>query len=303
MPRGVYPPDIIKEANAIAEVVYFDELIGQKYTVDVIALKPGHSFGANVSETFANKIIGTREYEFEEMLPREVNVKFKLQGYAVNIEPKKGRVYRYLVLHDISGKYLYLIQSPKSSQENIDLFATTIASENGLLSYPTLYEQLAVLKEAPNDQGHLAYIHFRKLNEVPGKTGAFIEKHTKTNFTFFSPQKGEWEFTASRYYDQNTLNTIFNNVYTPYRRNKKDSIEVQRNHAWLTTLRRRHPETRKYVDFPNEIQFANNKFIFVISNKRYAYLEQDEMMAFLNSLNLSPTFKKKKSFLDKLLAN
>ena len=303
MPRGVYPPSVINEADVLTEIIYYDELIGQRYTVDVVALKPSHGFGADVSEAFAEKIIGTRDYEFEEMLPREFQGKLNLKGFAVNIEPQKGRVYRYLVLHDITGKYLYLIQSTKSSQENIDSFAKSIGEANGLLSYPALFEKLSILKEAPNEQGHLAYIHYRILNEVPGKTGAFIEKHTKTNFVFFSPVKGEWEFTASRYFDPTTINTIFTNVYTPYRRNKKDSIEVQQNHAWLTTLRRRHPDTRKYVDFPNEIQFANDKFIFVISNKRYALLEQDEMMDFLNRLDLSPRFKTKKGFLEDLLAN
>jgi hypothetical protein len=303
MPRGVYPPNLINAADAIAEIVYLDELIGLRYTVDVIALNPAHELGADVSEVYAEKIIGTRKYEFEEMLPRSFNGNLKLNGYAVNIEPQKGKVFRYIILQDITGKYLYLIQSAKSSQENIDSFASSIASDNGLLGYPALHENLAIMKSLPSDYGHLAYVHFRKLNNVPGKTGAFIEKHFKTNFVFFDKIKGEWEFTASRYFDAGTIATVFRNVYTPSRRNTKDSLEVKNNHAWLTTLRRRHPATKKYVDFPNEVQFSTDKYIYVLSNKRYAYLEEEEMMAILNYLDLAPKFVIEKNFFDKLVSD
>ncbi len=304
MPRGVYPPKLINAAEAIAEIVYVDELIGLRYTVDVVALNPAHELGADVSKVYAERIVNTREYDFDETIPRSINSQLKLNGFAVNIEPRKGKVFRYMVLHDISGKYLYLIQSEKSSQENIDSFASTIGAGNGLLSYKALYEKLAILQNTPDNYGELVYVHFRKLNEVPGKTGAFIEKHDKTNFIFYDKRKGEWELNASRYFDAGTVATVFKNVYTPSRRNRKDSISVQNKHAWLTKLRRRHPNTKKYVDFPNEVQFATNQYIYVLSNKRYAYLEEDEMMQILDNLTLNPTFEvASKGFFDNLMSD
>ncbi|MBT32115.1 MAG: hypothetical protein CMO01_20845 [Thalassobius sp.] len=302
MPRGIYPPDLINSSDAIIEAVYLDELIGVEFKVDLFALKPSHEFGADVSQVFADKIKDTREYNFEEILPRSVSGGIDLKGFAVNIEPTQGKVYRYMVLSDLKGRYLYFIQSEKCSQENIDDFIKSIASGNGLLSYPAFAEKMSILPDSLPLDSHLAYVHMRKLIDVPGATGAKLEKHYKTRFVFFDNQKGEWEIASTRIFDREMSNTIFSNVYNPQRRVHKDSVEVQGNHGWLTTLRRKKPGNRKYEDFPNEIQFNSDKFLVIISNRRYAWLEQSEMMEVLESLNLSPEFKKEQGFFESLVS-
>ena len=303
MPRGIYPPNLVESSDALIEAVYFDELIGVEFKVDLFALKPSHEFGAEVSKVFADKIIGTRTYEFEEMLPRKVAGTQNLKGYAVNIEPRQGKVYRYMILEDLTGRYLYFIQSEKCTQENIDNFANTIADGNGLLSYPVFAEKMSILPDSMQVKSHLAYTHLRKLVEVPGATGAKLEKHYKTRFIFFDNNKGEWEIASTRIYDRETANTIFTNVYTPQRRNPKDSVQIQGNHAWLTTLRRKKPQSRNYENFPNEIQFVSDKFIIILSNRRYAWLEQEDMMGILDDLELNPVFKEKQGFLRSLVSD
>ncbi|MEM1138112.1 MAG: hypothetical protein AAGI07_19940 [Bacteroidota bacterium] len=300
MPRGVYPPNLIKASDAFTEIVYLDELIGVRFTVDVFALKPDHEFGADVSKAFAEKIIGTREYDFEEMLPRAIESTPKLNGFAVNIEPRKGKIFRYLVLQDLTGRYLYLIQSAKCSQEQIDLFANSIVREKGLLSYKMITEQMYMLPDSLPVNSTFTFAHLRKLIEVPGSTGIKLEKHFKSKFVFYDKLKGEWEINSTRIYDKEIASTIFRNVYTPRKRRLKDSVTVKNHHAWLTKIRLRNPKTRKYENYPNEIQLATDKFIVVLSNKRYAKLTQDEMTDILDHLNFNPVFKEEKGFLQSI---
>ena len=77
LPRGISMKSLMKKSNAIAEVIYEDQLFGDRVTLDIIQLKKGLDLGLTentntgskeIANYFAELILETGKYVFEDKL-------------------------------------------------------------------------------------------------------------------------------------------------------------------------------------------------------------------------------------------
>nr|MBX2842394.1 hypothetical protein [Flammeovirgaceae bacterium] len=252
-------------------------------------LKKENPFGEEVSKYFAEKILDTRNYEFEEMVPKSIGIKEngQLEGYLVNIEPKRGKLARYLVLTDKNENYLYFIHSLKCSEQNILDFAKNIAQNSGLLSYQPFYNTFLTFPPNPDSSKLMLYFNLYKIGESSRGIGAKLEGNYKSRHLIYDLDKGVFQFDLTYLYNKDAVDDIFTRGYRPSKYNKKDSVNIRNSRGWMTKIRRRDRKTRKFVKTPNELQFTTDQFIVVISNKKKAWLHEKDLFGFANQLQLS----------------
>ncbi|WP_020527180.1 hypothetical protein [Flexithrix dorotheae] len=289
MPRGVVPTRVIQHAHGFVEVDYKDNLTGTAFTTHVVKLKEENPFGEELTKYFAESIMDTREYEFEEMIPKNIgiNEEVQLKGYLVNIEPKRGKLARYLVLSDNDQKFLYFIHSLKCSEQNILDFARNISQKNGLLSYQPFHNTFLTFPSKPDSSQLMLYFNLYRIGESSRGIGAKLEGNYKSRHLIYDLEKGVFQFDLTYLYNKAAVDDIFTKAYQPTRYNKKDSIDIRNSLGWMTKIRRRDKENRKYVDAPNELQFTTDQFVIVISNKKKAWLKEEDLFTFAHNLQLN----------------
>jgi hypothetical protein len=93
---------LMKKSNAVAEVIYEDNLFGDRVTLDIIELKDNLDLGFSDDEQvtsqksanyFAELILETGNDVFEDKLNIKLSSFQKLNAYKVTIQPKKSKEY------------------------------------------------------------------------------------------------------------------------------------------------------------------------------------------------------------------
>jgi len=125
--------NIMKNSECYAEVIYEDNLFGDRVTIDIIRLKDsldiesllkGGIKNLEIADYFSELILETGNYKFEDKLKIDISSFQKLSGYKVTIQPKRNkddlRTYFSLVSKD--SKFLVFSQSTdKTDDEIIDI--------------------------------------------------------------------------------------------------------------------------------------------------------------------------------------
>ena len=130
LPRGIYMKSLMKKSNAVAEVIYEDNLFGNRLTIDIIELKDNLDLGfpddvlvtnQNIADYFAELILETGNYAFEDKLKIKLSSFQKLNGYKVTIQPKRSKEYlrTYFCLVSKDSKYLVFSQSTDKTDDEI----------------------------------------------------------------------------------------------------------------------------------------------------------------------------------------
>lgn len=278
-PRGISQTSLIKNSEAIAEVVYEDDLSYQRLTVQMISLKTDNVYGDSINYFFSKKILDTREYEVEEMNPLSFGGKLGLEGYMVNITPRPNRLKRYAVLMDSKKQFIVFLQSETNNEQAMKDFLNLIGETSGLQNYASFHNTFYTLPRTLPLDDHLAYFELELQRDLEGSIGLLREGQYKSRFVMNTKGKGTWEILLYTMSDLATSQKVFNVLYKNTNRIKKDSITVFGQHAWRTTSRRVHPIEKKYKNMVNEIQFATDKYICIFSNKNRAWLTEEELLS------------------------
>ena len=152
LPRGISKREVTKQASALAEVIYKDNLYGDQVTVDIIKLRDGEEIASqprliltqnnngtvpnkadNIAWYYAAQILNTGRYRTEKYEPIEVRASEPLFGYKVLIEPRNDYFRTYFVLADENGEYAVFSQSTDKSDEEILDYLQRVGSGMGCL--------------------------------------------------------------------------------------------------------------------------------------------------------------------------
>ncbi len=279
LPRGISQLALLKNSRYVAEVVYEDDLSYQKMTLQAFALAPNHALGDSIAYYLSQKILDTRHYEVEEMIPVALGKQLGVQGYWVNITPRPEQLKRYLVFLDAQQRYLFFLQSDTNQAETMESFAKLIGETQGLQEYVAFQNTFHTLpRNFFLEDSFLSYELALQRN-VEGTVAGLREGEYKARFLLHTLPHGVWEIALLTTSDIRVSQRIFNSLYTPDKRVSKDSLQVFGQQAWLTNSRRIHPQERKTAEFPNELRFATDKFICTFSNRNRAWLNREEMLA------------------------
>ena len=150
---------LIRNSECLAEVIYEDNLYGDRVTVDIIKLKDSLAVKAlqkdnlkniEIADYFAELILNTGEYKFEDKLKINISSFQKFSGFKVTIQPKRNstilRTYYCLVSKD--SKFLVFSQSTDKTDDEIKDIIKELGGSEGLVSYDEFYNALYTLPDA-----------------------------------------------------------------------------------------------------------------------------------------------------------
>lgn len=314
LPRGISLKMLMKKSKCIAEVIYEDNLFGDKLTIDIVTLKKNHGIELEnlqkatflpsnkkgnqlkIADYFAEKILSTGEYSFEEKVKIKISSKFSslksillsnnnqnFHGYKVTIKPKKNkdtfRTYFILVSEDLST--VVFSQSTEKSDEEIIEIIKQIGKSNGLNDYDEFYNSFYTLPSKINDE----FICFstEKLTSRYAKERRNAEwskkmvGHWVTRAHFYGEKTKNWSVSLFDLLNDEKVNYIYENLYLKTKRNQSGVKEIDvRDRTGLIDLDR----------YPSELSFPGNRFVVAINNGSGGKSKESNLINIGNLLQL-----------------
>jgi hypothetical protein len=294
LPRGVYLNSLIRNSECLAEVIYEDNLYGDRVTVDIIKLKDSLAVKAlqkdnlkniEIADYFAELILNTGEYKFEDKLKINISSFQKFSGFKVTIQPKRNstilRTYYCLVSKD--SKFLVFSQSTdKTDDEIIDIIKELGGSE-GLVSYDEFYNALYTLPDACKINDKFLSISSEKLTKNYARRRGYAKwskkmvGHWQTTASYYGSEHKNWSLSFFDLLSYDKVNLIYNNLYIDTKKSKRYSeiIDVLDSQGVV--------DTGKY---PDELSFPGNRFVVSINNSNRGRLTRDIMLQFTECLQI-----------------
>ena len=223
LPRGIYMRSLMKKSNAVAEVIYEDNLFGDRVTIDIIELKDNLDLGfpddepltnQNIADYFAELILETGNYVFEDKLNIKLSSFQKLNGYKVTIQPKNNKEYlrTYFCLVSKDSKYLVFSQSTDKTDDEIVEIIEGLGETDGLNSYDEFYNAFYTIPANCGIEDTFISIYSKKLtNDYTRRRG--YSKWSKK-------MVGHWSTTA--YFNGEDNNFVLEGRYRNLSSNYRD---------------------------------------------------------------------------------
>lgn len=302
LPRGIYRSHMLKNTSAFAEVIYEDNLYGDRLTIDIGKLypHPGNIATASfitldnkqsfqIAEEYADKILNTGEYLTE--LKEEIKIESTLTwyGYVVTIEPQYNYYRKYIVLVDETNTYISFCQSTEKTTDELKDILSDIGKSDGLLYYDEFYNTFYT---NPDDLAEgdifLGYSLDRiGWDYVKNKGYSDWSKECVGHWeckSYFSSSKGLWTFGI---FD---LLTEDHQKYMNYLYRKavnNPTTEINGVSSVLVEEERYNWELGRYVYFISEINFGMNRYECMINNSQYSWLSKTDLIERIISMQLN----------------
>lgn len=295
LPRGIYMRSLMKKSKAIAEVIYEDNLFGDRVTLDIIELKDRLDLGQpedealtnlDIANYFAELILDTGNYAFEDKLKVKISAFQKLQGYKVTIQPKKSKTYlrTYFCLVSKDSKYLVFSQSTDKTDDEIVEIIEDLGETDGLNSYDEFYNAFYTIPATCEVDDPFISIYSKKLtNEYARRRGyaKWSKKmvgHWQTTAYFNGKDNNSWGVSFFDLLDQINVNLIYNTLYIDSKKSNRytDIIDVLNNQGVIDT-----------GQYPEELSFPGNRFVVSINNFYRGRLTREKMLAITHCLQLN----------------
>jgi len=295
LPRGIYMRSLMKKSNAVAEVIYEDNLFGDRVTIDIIELKDNLDLGfpddepltnQNIADYFAELILETGNYVFEDKLNIKLSSFQKLNGYKVTIQPKNNKEYlrTYFCLVSKDSKYLVFSQSTDKTDDEIVEIIEGLGETDGLNSYDEFYNAFYTIPANCGIEDTFISIYSKKLtNDYTRRRGysKWSKKmvgHWSTTAYFNGEDNNSWGVSFFDLLDQSNVDLIYNNLYVDSKKSKRYSqiIDVLNKKGVIATGK-----------YPEELSFPGNRFVVSINNSNRGRLTSDKMLTIANCLQLN----------------
>ena len=295
LPRGIYMKSLMKKSLGIAEVIYEDNLFGDRVTIDIIKLKENLGIelpennnlrNQEIANYFAELILGTGIYEFEDKIKINVSSFQELSGYKVTIQPKKNRsdlrTYFSLVSKDL--KFLVFSQSTDKTDDEIIDIIKELGQSDGLNSYDEFYNAFYALPAACKINDQFISISSKKLTSKYSRTrnnknwAKKMVGHWNTTAYFSGEENNSWSLSFFDLLERNKVNIIYNDLYINSNKSSRytDIIDIDIDRKGVI-----HKDK-----YPQELSFPGNRFVVAINNQKYGRLTKDKMLIITECLQL-----------------
>lgn len=234
MPRGVSLSYLkSKGCQALASVIYKDNIYGDNVTLQVIRCKDTTqivkasimpSFTAqNESAVYmcaeiADKILDTGVYEDETKTPFEKQAYQKLSGFVASFITNNTKR-SYYIFTDEAGEYIYMAQSTKNKDEEMFEFIGEIGKTEGLVMYDEFYNTFYTVSDEMEDHEEFLGYYMEKLTWSYARSkgyAAWAKKmvgHWQSSLAFSNEEKGCWEYSIFDLLSDTQGQRIYNVLY------------------------------------------------------------------------------------------
>jgi len=294
LPRGIYMKSLMKKSNAIAEVIYEDKLFGDRVTLDIIQLKEGLDLGLTentnigskeIANYFAELILETGNYVFEDKLKIKVSSFQKLSGYKVTIQPKRNKedLRKYFCLVSKDSRFLVFSQSTDKTDEEIIDIIEELGESDGLASYDEFYNAFYALPTTCNINDEFISIYCEKLTWSYARSRGYakwakkIVGHWRTIANFSGEENNNWSVSFFDLLNNSNVDLVYNNLYINDRKSSRNSdiIDVLNKQGVVFTGK-----------YPTELSFPGNRFVVSINNGNRGRLTRDKKLTIAGCLQI-----------------
>ena len=293
LPRGVSIKGLMKKSHCIAEVIYEDNLFGDRITVDVIKLrenldiestKTGVSRAQEIANYYAEIVLETGEYKFEDKLQIEVSSFQKFSGYKVTIQPKKDVIRTYFILVSKDLNFLVFLQSTDKTDDEIIQIIGELGQSDGLGSYDEFYNAFYTLPALCTINDEFVSISSEKLTNRYARERGYkkwakkMVGHWVTTAEFHGEQNNNWTLSFFDVLNEDKVNFIYNDLYIKSHESRRDSDIIDMLGVKGVIDRDK---------YPGELSFPKNRFIVAINNTDYGRLNRKNMLTLAECLQLN----------------
>lgn len=284
--RGISLNQLATNAIVFSEVVFIDNLYGDRVTLEVVQLnakKPRmvkaslapdlHEEQFSQAEKYADMILESGQYEIEEKAPLTIHAYVELYGYRVTIKTQQGILRSYYVLVDENSEYIYFSQSTEKTEQEILKLLSEVGKGEGLLEYDEFYNSFYVIPDQSQEQEIFLGLCADKLSWQYAKAKNYAQwaqkmvGHWVSTTYFYHTQKGIWQYSIFDLLTEEKQEYIYRTLYSSrISEDNKRTIYGTTGNAiysggWFGT-------------YLSEINFGRDRFICALSGT-LSFGEQD----------------------------
>ena len=301
LPRGISMKSLMKKSECIAEVIYEDNLFDDRVTIDIIKLKKDHGIDVNDIQTssvisidsddkqidianyFAELILSTGKYPFEDKVKISVSSYQNFTGYKVTIKPSKRKdEYRtYIVLVSKDLNHVVFSQSTEKSEDQILEIIKNLGKGDGLNSYDEFYNAFYTLPSNIKDHfvcfttEQVTSKYARQRNNA--KWARKMVGHWQSTAYFYSEEKRDYVVSFFDLLYESQVDYIYKTLYIDAQSSSSSSFEINVKGKTGITFK---------GTYPTEVSFPSGRNVIVTSNSSSGKLKLEDMLEVCESMQL-----------------
>ena len=291
LPRGVSKEMILKNTVSFTEIIYMDNLYGDRVTIGIGKLRLQTENAMKTAEKYADLILATGNYPTKEKDSISITAWKLLVGYKVVIEPRPNYLRTYLVLVDENEEYLLFSQSTDKTDNELTEIVKTVGTGGGLSNYDEFYNTFYTMPENMVDEDIFIGFTIHKLDRryanSKGNTKWSKEcvGHWAAQGYFYNAKKGVWCYGI---YDLLTDDKVrfVESLYSENVKNSSnvDPINVRDVNGYIvyeTKIDWSRYTTYKKV---TEINFPIRRYLCMVDNTENSWLNREDILKRAESL-------------------
>jgi len=297
LPRGITLSKLAKECTTFSEVRYRDNLYGGNVTLSIMKTKnmAGNKSSASflnisepnyyeIPEIFANYILDTDNYLYENKTQVEIPSFVKLYGYRVAIKTKKDVLRNYYILIDANLQYLIFSQSTEKTDKEFIKMLMSIGNGDGLNNYDEFFNTFYILPEKNIDGDVFLGFNIDKLDKSYAKNKGYTKwsnemvGHWTATGYFNNEKNGIWGFTLFDLLTKSKQDYIYGSLYASHKTDNKDETEIcgvkgyavyYTDYNWWTGI------SNKRL---SEMNFGIDRYVYAISNSYTQPFKEEDLI-------------------------
>ena len=251
MPRGISVREVSAVSLNLVEVQYQDNLYEDNVTLSIAKLK---TTVAGIKETvfdeygvaqpekytesyavalqFSEEILGSGDYEDEQLEPIEWEAYKPLLGYEVGLTTNSGARRSYFVVVDSDCEYLIMAQSVQKSGEQMQQLLAEVGRGKGLEQYDEFYNSFYLLPDVAVPEDIFLGYTIEKLDWRYAMSKGYSDwskamvGHWGVNGYFYNLRKGLWDVGVYDLLTDEAQDNIYGTLYTDAVGTKENQHEV-----------------------------------------------------------------------------
>jgi len=293
LPRGISLKNLMKESECLAEVIYEDNIFGDRVTLDIVKLKKkldleifdqSNKFD-EIANHFAELVLETGNYNYENKIRIKASSFKEFSGYKVTIQPKKSsdNLRTYFILVSLDSEYLVFSQSTEKSDEEILDIMKELGKNDGLNSYDEFYNSFYALPNECNINDTFISISSEKLSRKyardrgNAKWAKKMVGHWQTSVYYNGIKNGNWALSFFDLLGKSKVSLIYDNLYikAQKRNSSTKTIDLFGKKGVISKGR-----------YPFELSFPGNRFVVTLNNFNRGKLTGGDMVTVAECLQL-----------------
>jgi len=294
LPRGINKNLILKRTVSFIETIYSDNIYGDRVTIDIGKLRSKNleMTSWEITEEYADLILNTGNYNFEEKKEIELNAWQKLIGHKVTIETKQDNFKTYLILLSTDREYLIFSQSTDKSLAELEKILKTIGKGQGLTSYDEFYNTFFTLPKNMVDDDFFIGFALNRLDWNYAAQKGYTQwsklyvGHWTAKGYFYNNNKGIWTYGI---FDLLTKekNKLGQELYEKETANRSNDVIPQQIgdiNGFAVYENKFNWNTYKSYKKINEINWIVNRYVSMINNTENSWFSKEELLKRAESL-------------------